>query len=315
MSTVRVGVVRGGTNIPHYRKSISDGAILLRALREHDQYTPSDILIDKNEVWHLDGVPILPAQLMHKIDVCVSTVEKPLKKEGHVEHIIRALGIKLLHTPKSALRGYIPESLKDKIRSIGVRVPRHMEIGQASNSTLKEIHLKFSPPYPMHFVNVDGVMQHIFHATTLEDVNDVFTNHTKPEIGNYLIEEFVPGEKWAMTVIPNFRGIRHYTTHPIYMGFVNQPFRSNIPVSNSATHEFADPNLKNNLDLYSRLVSSVLETSHPKTFVFHVESNKKPVLMRIVDRHLVHDDPTLLDSLANSGIKESDLLHLLIQRQ
>lgn len=53
---IRIGVIRGGSNIDGYQKSISDGSIILRALREHDDYSPHDILIDKNEKIYVDGV-------------------------------------------------------------------------------------------------------------------------------------------------------------------------------------------------------------------------------------------------------------------
>ncbi len=314
MNRVRVGIMRGGTSILGYRRSISDGAILLRALREHDEYEPVDILIDKSEVWHIDGVPTTPEKIVHKIDVCLSTIEKPLKKEGYAHVILRTLGVKVLHTPPSALRGYIPESLKEKIRSVGVRMPRHIEIGSMDDGIISYIHKNFSPPYSIHFVNVDGVMQHIFHATTLEDVHDVFTHHEKTEIGNYMVEDFIPGEKWAITVIPGYRGMRHYTTHPVYLGLVNPPFRSNIPVSRSAMHGFADPATKESLDLYAKLVSSAIDTNHPKTLIFHFEPKKKPVLMRIIDRHLLHDDYLLTSSMKESGITEADFVKLILDR-
>ncbi len=151
MHTVRVGVIRGGSNLRGYQKSISDGSIILRALREHHNYEPHDILIDQNEVMHVDGVPTVPSNLAHTVDICISTITYPLSKNGPIEKIVSSFGIPCVHTPKEALRGYIPDTLKDKIRSVGIRLPRHMILDVNDENLAHKIHKTFSPPYVLLF--------------------------------------------------------------------------------------------------------------------------------------------------------------------
>jgi D-alanine-D-alanine ligase-like ATP-grasp enzyme len=312
MQTVCVGVVRGGTDNVDYKKSMSAGSVLLRALREHDEYSSSDILIDKDSVWHLDGVPINPHQLINKIDLCIVTMEKPLDNLGYVESIIRSLGIKCVHNPKSALRGYIPESLRNAIESVGVRITRALEIENPDRDLLKNIHNTFSPPYSLNFVNRLGVVSHIFHASNLNDVVDVFEYHQKPEEGNYLIEEYTPGDEWAVTVMPDFRGVKYYTLHPVYVGSVSPAFKSNLPKNRSAQDKFAAPAVRESLDLYSKLAAAAMPNSVPTTFVFRHLEDRKPVLLRAIEHYLLNDNEMLINAMHESAVTESEFLDLIL---
>jgi len=313
MKKVRVGVVRGGSNKSDYQKSISTGSILLRALREHDDYEPVDILIDQEESWHLDGTPLIPHQLVYKVDLCIVTIEKPLKG-GYVENNIRALGIKCFHNPPAALRGYIPDSLKKVIESIGVRIPNRLELSEFDDKTLRTLHNTFSPPYTINFVNSFGEVNHIFHTSNFDDVIDVFNHHEKPEQGIYVIEEYTPGDEWAVTVVPDFRDVKYYTLSPVYLGSLNPAFRSNIPKNLSSESGFASATVRQSLDLYAKLAAAVLPNNVPTTFVFRHLLDKKPVLTRAIERYYLNDDEMLTSALRESAIPESEFLNLIIRR-
>ncbi len=313
MATVRVGVVRGGTHSRFHQKSISDGAILLRALREHEMYEPHDILIDKDEVWHMDGLPIKPEKLAFHMDLCISTIEHPLQSSGYIESILRNFGIQCMHAPKESLRGYIPDSLARKIESVGVRIPRRLNLGE-SNNFLRDVHATFSPPYSLVFVNRKGEMDHLYHAKHMNDLAEFLNAHEQEDTGSYILEEYIPGDEWAVTVMPNFRETAWYTLHPIYVGTVTPAYRSNAPISRSAEGRFAAPNIREALDLYSKLASSVMEINIPTTFVFRHMEGRKPTLFRIIERHMIESDETLLNALKENAIPESDFAHMMIEK-
>lgn len=313
MQTVCVGVLRGGTDSVDYKKSMSSGSILLRALREHDDYDSHDILIDKNGVWHLDGVPVKPHQLINKIDLCIVTIEKPLKDLGYVESVIRSLGINCIHNPKSALRGYIPESLRNAIESVGVRMSRSLEVENPDVDFLKNIHNTFSPPYSLNFVNRLGEVSHIFHASNLNDVVDVFDNYQKKEEGNYIIEEYTAGDEWAVTIIPEFRGVKYYTLHPVYVGTINPAFKSNLPKNRSAQEGFANPAVREVLDLYAKLAAAAMPNNIPITFIFRHLEDRKPVLLRAIEHYILNNNTMLLDAMQESTVTESEFLDIILK--
>jgi hypothetical protein len=312
MDLIRVGVIRGGSNITGYQKSISDGSIILRALREHDDYEPYDILIDRNEVWHLDGVPIMPSDLTARIDIAISTIIYPLNQNGYVENIIKVLGIKCIHVPNDALRGYIPQSVQDQIKNVGVRLPEFLEINPHDRDLPKKIHQKFSPPYSLVSKDQTGSMNHISHVKNISELIEALNNENL-DTHKYIIEEYIPGDKWAVTVIPNFRKSLWYTLHPVYLGTVDPAFRSGVKPSRSAQGRFASPIVRESLDLYSKLASGTINPSVPTTFVFHHVENKKPVLFRIIHRHILTGDQELLSALKESVISEGEYLDRIIK--
>lgn len=311
---IRVGVIRGGSNAAGYQKSISDGSIILRALREHDDYTPYDILIDQNEVLHLDGVPTVPNNLAHSIDICISTITYPLIKNGPIEKILKSFGIPCVSTPAEALRGYIPDSLRQQISSVGIRMPRQMPIDFGDEMLAQKIHNTFSPPYSLIISNEVGEVSHISHASNIQDLFNVLKNQTLSQQHTYMIEEYTPGDEWAVTILPNFRETKWYSLHPVYRGNVPLAFRSNVPPSLSAQGLFATPKVRESLDLYTKLAAGSLSPQVPTTFIFRHVENRKPTLLRIIHRHTLGDDPEVLQALKESVVSEGEYLDVILKR-
>src|ERR1035437_9021228 len=72
----RIGILRGGAG-KHYTSSLQKGGEIILHISENlsDKYKPVDILIDKEGTWHLGGMPISPADLIHKVDVVWNMAE------------------------------------------------------------------------------------------------------------------------------------------------------------------------------------------------------------------------------------------------
>lgn len=118
-----LGVLRGGHD--KYEESLREGGEALSFISEHlsDEYKPVDILIDKSGVWHMGGVPIQPASLMHKIDTAWNT--------GHhsFTQILRNFSIPTLAEPLSfQIMRNSREMLKEHMQKIGIKLPRHFII-------------------------------------------------------------------------------------------------------------------------------------------------------------------------------------------
>jgi len=63
----RVGILRGGTG-EHYASSLKKGGDIILYISENlsNKYKVVDILIDKDHIWHLGGLPISPSDLAHR---------------------------------------------------------------------------------------------------------------------------------------------------------------------------------------------------------------------------------------------------------
>src|SRR5471030_1189810 len=66
----RIGILRGGTG-EHYNTSLKKGGELIAFILENlgDKYKPIDILVDKDYMWHINGVPVVPGELKGRVDL------------------------------------------------------------------------------------------------------------------------------------------------------------------------------------------------------------------------------------------------------
>src|SRR3989344_3908470 len=70
----RVGILRGGAG-GGYDLSLREGGDVILHILENlsERWKPVDIFIDKEGTWHLGGVKVEPAALMHKVDIVWNT--------------------------------------------------------------------------------------------------------------------------------------------------------------------------------------------------------------------------------------------------
>ncbi len=148
---------------------------------------------------------------------------------------------------------------------------------------------------------------------TIDELFALIEKETPNETVSYMIEEYISGDEWSVTVLPNFRDMKWYTLHPIYRGSVRPAFRSNAPDSLSAQGSFAAPKVRESLDLYTKLAAGIINPSTPTTFVFRHVENNKPVLFRIIDRHILEDDPEVLRALEESAVSEGEYLDTILR--
>ena len=80
--------MRGGTD-EKYASSLQRGGDVILHVHEHlaDKYRPVDILIDRDGVWHMNGLPIIPGDLIHKVDVIWNTAH------SQISAVLKSLGI------------------------------------------------------------------------------------------------------------------------------------------------------------------------------------------------------------------------------
>ena len=78
INKIKVGILRGGTG-NHHAISVRRGGDIISHIFENlsEKYKVVDILIDKEGIWHLNGIPTKPADLVRKIDVVWDTSEHP----------------------------------------------------------------------------------------------------------------------------------------------------------------------------------------------------------------------------------------------
>ena len=206
----RLGILRGGTG-KNYHASLRKGGEILSHITEHlaDKYKAIDILIDKEGVWHMNGLPVRPGDLMHRIDAAWNT--------AHPEHSAVLKNLSIPYVGPDHFHSILEESrdmLRAHMRKIGLDMPRAMVIplyqedfdGPKEEYALRkahEIHRKFGAPWTVKSFTEDRNMGIHLAKTFPELVGAIEdgVNHKK----SILVEEFISGKVATTHAVPEFR--------------------------------------------------------------------------------------------------------------
>lgn len=211
MEIKRVGILRGGVG-DYYENSLVKGGEIISHLLENlsDRYKPVDILIDKDGVWHIGGLPIQPADLMHRVDVIWNA------SHPSFSNIFENLSIPNIGTPAfSKAVGDSREILQEHMKKIGVQMPRHLIIPPFQKDfdeieykyiikKSKEVFEKFPSPWIVKsFTNDSRMGVHV--AETFQELVKAIEDGVN--LGeSILVEELISGKNAFMHTVSNFRG-------------------------------------------------------------------------------------------------------------
>lgn len=213
----RVGVLRGGVG-EHYTRSLKRGGDIISHILENlaDKYKTVDILIDKDYIWHVNGVPVNPGDLIHKVDLVWNT------SNPSFSNILASLSIP--HIGAGSFLGTSRDMLREHIKSIGMDMPRSIVLPvyqkdfdgpreRYSIKKAKEIHEKFGAPWIVKSFSPDlnmGVhLAHTFNEL-VAGIEDGVKHKT-----SILVEEFISGKVVSVHSVPDFREQEIYIFTPV----------------------------------------------------------------------------------------------------
>ena len=217
MVRVRVGVLRGGKS-HEYEVSLATGGSVLRYLPP--AYRGHDILVDRQGVWHWNGLPIAPDQAARQVDVFFNALHGEYGEDGKVQQILDGLGVAYTGsgTAPSAL-GMNKIVAKEIFRRDGLRVPSEVVFRVASESPFaaasaaREVFAKVSPPWIVKPAD-RGSSVGLFLAKTFAQLVAALVA-VKEFSRLILVEHFIRGREATGGVVDDFRGAEHYALPPI----------------------------------------------------------------------------------------------------
>jgi D-alanine-D-alanine ligase-like ATP-grasp enzyme len=223
MKKKRVGIIRGGTG-KHYASSLKKGGEIISHISENlsDKYKPLDILIDKKGNWYLNGVPLSPSDLIHKIDVVWNT--------AHSSNSVILDNLSIPNVGNSFFSSALENSkemLQEHMKNIGVQMPksvilpvyqkdfdgpRETRLPDGQGYAIKkaqEVFEKFPSPWIVKSFTPDSNMG-IHLAKTFNELAGAIEDGVEHE-KSILIEEFIAGKVASVHSVPHFRGQDIYT--------------------------------------------------------------------------------------------------------
>jgi len=213
-SKKRVGILRGGTG-KHYAHSLKKGGEIISYISEKlsDKYKVIDILVDKDYIWHLGGVPINTSDLVNKIDVVWNTTHPSFS------NILDSLAIPNVGGSSFSLENN-KDPLREHLKKSGVQMPRSVILPlyqkdfdgpreRYSIKKAKEVFEKFSSPWIVKSFTEDENMG-IHLVKTFPELVDSIEDGVKHN-KSILVEEFIAGKVASVHSVSGFRNEDIYT--------------------------------------------------------------------------------------------------------
>lgn len=220
MQNKKVGILRGGTE-SYYDNSLRRGSEIILYIHEKlaDKFTVVDILVDKENIWHMNGMPIKPVDLVGKVDI-IWNLSDPSFSQILKSFSIPTIGVDFF----SSALGEDRDFLKEHTKNINIKIPRHIllpvyqkdfdgEEEQYIYKKTKEVFEKFGGPWVVKSFTPESNMG-IHLAKTFPELGESIRDGIKHN-KSILIEEFISGKVAPVHSISKLRNEDIYIFPPI----------------------------------------------------------------------------------------------------
>lgn len=301
---IKVGVIRGGIS-GEYEVSLASGAQVLEHLRGdilRDKYKAIDIYIDRDGIWHINGIPTTIDKVAPKVDVIINALHGDYGEDGKVQQLLEQWHIPYTGSgPFASAIGYNKFLTKKEFDKLGIKTPKHLLFPAYQDEfdgprtkyperKAREVWEKLPPPWIVKPLT-GGSSMGVHVCRTFEDLISAFDESIDQKV-SVLVEEFIKGKEATVGVINNFRNQKIYTLPPIEIRIPKtSAFFDNEVKYNGKSQEICPGNFsqeeKVELEHLASLIHSGLGLSHysrsdfivhPQKGIYALEVNTLPGL-------------------------------------
>jgi D-alanine-D-alanine ligase len=301
---IKVGVIRGGIS-GEYDVSILSGAQVLSHLRGDkmkDRYKAIDIYIDRDCVWHINGIPTTLDKIIHKVDIIINALHGDYGEDGKVQQLLEQHNIPYTGSgPMSSAIGYNKFLSKQEFIKLGIKTPKYMLFPvyqedfdgpkeKYAKNKAREVWEKLPPPWIVKPLN-GGSSMGVHLCKTFQSLIDAFEEGINENV-SVIVEEFISGKEATVGVIDNFRNKKIYSLPPIEIRIPKtSTFFDNDAKYSGTSKEICPGNFteseKVELERLAALIHSGLDLRHysrsdfiihPKKGIYALEVNTLPGL-------------------------------------
>lgn len=203
----RIGVLRGGVS-DEYSISLKSGAKIIEAIRGAG-YEVLDMLIDRDGVLHIKGLPANIESVAGQVDMVWNTLHGEGGEDGQIQRLLDDNGIK--YCGSGALTCSLAHNkmfAKEVAKDLGLKSPDSILVMPEGNESVSEItqniYKRISPPWVVKPLKGGASIRTYFAFTSLELAQFVEENisHGAP----FLVEQYIYGKEASVSVIEGFRG-------------------------------------------------------------------------------------------------------------
>lgn len=290
MHKIRVGVLRGGPS-NEYEVSLKTGATVLKHLPQ-DKYSIRDILIDRNGVWHMHGIPVKPHEALNHFDVIFNALHGHYGEDGKVQHTLETH--RMLFTGSGSFAsavGMNKHLSKEIYKKEKIKTPQSLLL-ESLQDISKEAHKAFQK-FPLPIIVKPASSGSSVGVTIVKGFPELEAaiKNAFEHSESVLLEEFINGKEATCGVVDDFRDQKHYALPPIeirphgnrffdfeakYQGLSDEIVPGNFTEAEKKELEALAVHAHKALGLrhYSRSDFII----HPKRGIFILETNTLPGL-------------------------------------
>jgi len=301
---IRVGVIRGGIS-GEYEVSLASGAQVLSNLRSDtmkEKYSAIDIFIDRDGIWHINGIPVSMDKVASNVDVIVNALHGDYGEDGKVQELLDQWHIPYTGSgPVPSAIGYNKFLTKQEFTKLGINTPKHMLFSayqddfdgpssRYAQNKAREVWEKLPPPWIVKPLT-GGSSIGIRVCKTFDDLVEAFNLGMNEKV-SILVEEFIKGKEATVGVVNDFRNKKIYTLPPIEIRIPREStFFDNEVKYNGQSKEICPGNFthgeKEELERLAALIHKGINLSHysrsdfiihPKRGIYALEVNTLPGL-------------------------------------
>ncbi|MFA5792179.1 MAG: D-alanine--D-alanine ligase family protein [Candidatus Paceibacterota bacterium] len=213
MRRIKVAILRGGPSGEH-DVSMKTGKSVIENLPS--KYIPIDIYIDKQGIWHSEGVPVRSEKVLTDVDVVFNAMHGAYGEDGVVQQLLEHF--KVPFTGSGALASAIGMNkllAKEIFKKQGIKSPIYKVVrrGIDIKSFSKDLFKSFPIPAVIK-PNNSGSSLGISIAKNISEIKKGIEEAFKYS-DIVLIEEFINGKEATCGVVEGLRGVDSYPLLPI----------------------------------------------------------------------------------------------------
>jgi len=215
---VHIGIVR---TLGEDDASILEAGEIFGYIKDNlaHSHHPVDIFVDNAGVWHLGGLPVIPTDLIHRVDL-IWCLEDP-----HIREICEKIGIPHISiNPFAYVLDKNKSLLQEYMKSLEISMPRHLVLeayqedldGNIDTYAIKkanEVFQKFGAPWIIK-TRTNEKNEGIHVIKTFPELIDIISDFAEKK-KNILIEELISGKKISTHSVGGFRGQDVYHFGPM----------------------------------------------------------------------------------------------------
>lgn len=220
MTRIKVGVLRGGPS-REYETSLKTGKQILQMLNSEplsEHYKGIDIFIDKESVWHIDGIPHTPEKALRKVDVIFNATKGNFGEDGKVQRILESFSMPYVGTSTYGSSVALNKTLaKEHFKKAGIKTPYYKELHLDHTEDLQPVALNLFRTFPMPVIVKPrglGSSLGVSFASNVDELVEAL-NHARGFSEEVLVEEYLTGKEIISGFIDDFRGKDLYHLFPV----------------------------------------------------------------------------------------------------